>query len=624
MTGIMTGVRRALWHLRSGGPAQFVEHLRRRRAGYSPPGPPTARGTLFVERPTLEFLALAKPDAQPRRDTRVGVIADAFTLEAFSHEWHHVELTPKQWRQQIGEIDLLFVESAWHGNKDAWQYQVTGTSAPSQALRDLVAACRGLGIPTVFWNKEDPTHFEDFIDTAALFDHVFTTDENCVPAYRERLGHDRVGALPFAVQERVTNPVRRYKGQGQRGIAFAGTWFAHKYPERREQMQLLFDAAIDVADDTRPFEIFSRFQGLDARYEFPAPYAAHVVGSLSYDQMLSAYRSYRLFLNVNTVTDSPTMFARRLLEITACGTPVVTTPTPAVARFLGEGVAQVSTRAEAVTAMRQLLDDPDAAARMVHRGQRELWRAHTYSHRADQVLRQVGLPGQVNVRPSVSVVMATRRPQQLDHALRQVAQQCDVDVQLLLGTHGFEPGSEWLARAREMLGEVQVISASAEWLLGDVLNELVDRADAPVVSKMDDDDLYGPHYLGDLLAAKRVTGADVVGKQERWVHLEGPNLSVLTSSGMAWRPTNFVAGPTITFDRELGRGVKFPSLSRSEDTGFLAAVMREGGTIQASDPFNFVQMRSADVSGHAWNASDDHFLRAQRHEKGVPDAIIIV
>lgn len=618
MTGIMTGVRRALWHLRSGGPAQFVEHLRRRRAGYSPPGPPTARGTLFVERPTLEFLALAKPDAQPRRDTRVGVIADAFTLEAFSHEWHHVELTPKQWRQQIGEIDLLFVESAWHGNKDAWQYQVTGTSAPSQALRDLVAACRGLGIPTVFWNKEDPTHFEDFIDTAALFDHVFTTDENCVLDYRQRLGHDRVQSLPFAVQERVTNPVRRYRGQGQRGIAFAGTWFAHKYPERREQMQLLFDAAIAVADTSRPFEIFSRFQGLDARYEFPPPYAGHVVGSLNYDQMLSAYRAYRLFLNVNTVTDSPTMFARRLLEITACGTPVVTTPTPAVARFLGEGVAQVSTSHEALKAMRLLLDDPDAAARMVHLGQRELWRAHTYSHRVDQVLAQVGLAGQVNTRPRVSVVMATRRPQQLDHALAQVAQQRDVDVQLLLGTHGFEPDKRWQARARETLDDVQIFSAPTEWLLGDVLNELVDRADAEVVSKMDDDDLYGPHYLTDLLAAKRVSRADVVGKQERWVHLSGPGVSVLTSPGTAWRPTNFVAGPTITVSRDLAVEIRFPSLSRSEDTSFLAAVMRHGGTIQAADPYNFVQMRAADAGQHTWSVDDQHFLREKRQEVGLP------
>ena len=69
-------------------------------------------------------------------------------------------------------------------------------------LQALVQHCRDAGVPTVFWNKEDPPHFEDFLDTARLFDHVFTTDAECVPAYRERLGHDRVGVLPFAVPDR--------------------------------------------------------------------------------------------------------------------------------------------------------------------------------------------------------------------------------------------------------------------------------------------------------------------------------------------------------------------------------------------------------------------------------------
>ena len=48
--------------------------------------------------------------------------------------------------------------------------------------------CRSRGIPTVFWNKEDPPHFDDFIGAAKEFDFVFTTDADCVPMYREALG----------------------------------------------------------------------------------------------------------------------------------------------------------------------------------------------------------------------------------------------------------------------------------------------------------------------------------------------------------------------------------------------------------------------------------------------------
>ena len=50
--------------------------------------------------------------------------------------------------------------------------------------------------------------------------------------------------------------------------------------------------------------------------------------------------------------------------------------------------------------------------------------------------------------PSVSVVLATRRPEMLAFALRQVRQQRGVDLQLVLAPHGFEPDPDVRARAR--------------------------------------------------------------------------------------------------------------------------------------------------------------------------------
>ena len=116
----------------------------------------------------------------------------------------------------------------------AWQYQ------PPARRRERRCRswwpCREQGIATVFWNKEDPPHFEDFLDTARLFDQVFTTDVTLLPRYREELGHERVAVLPFAAQSAVHNPIRPKHGHQERDVAFAGMYFAHKFPERREQM----------------------------------------------------------------------------------------------------------------------------------------------------------------------------------------------------------------------------------------------------------------------------------------------------------------------------------------------------------------------------------------------------
>src|SRR3546814_9441269 len=106
---------------------------------------------------------------------------------------------------------MLFLESAWNGNNGAWRLHMTKEKRPSAELRALVEWCRAEGIPTVFWNKEDPPNYDVFIETAKLFDQVFTVDADRIPVYHQDLGHDRVALLPFAAQPRLHNPVRRMK-----------------------------------------------------------------------------------------------------------------------------------------------------------------------------------------------------------------------------------------------------------------------------------------------------------------------------------------------------------------------------------------------------------------------------
>src|SRR3546814_15883280 len=93
-------------------------------------------------------------------------------------------------------------------------------------------------------------------------------------------------------------------------VAFAGTWFAEKHPERRQQMEYLLKPALE-----RDLHIWSRMQKGDKRYRFPKPYKKHVVGSLPYEKMLSAYTAYKVFLTVNSVTGSPSMGSRPLFPL---------------------------------------------------------------------------------------------------------------------------------------------------------------------------------------------------------------------------------------------------------------------------------------------------------------------
>jgi len=638
-------LRTALWHLRHGGIAQLREW--RRRRGAASAGRPFDRalgatcagrvgGLPLTERGAevaldAVFPPYPFPDRAPTfAGVRAAVIMDDFSLRAWSYEFDVVAVTPGGGPEELDGVDLLLVESAWAGNGGAWRYLLTGSKAPGEALRELVERCRERGVPTVFWNKEDPPHFDDFLDTARLFDAVFTTDSRMLAAYRRELGHDRVGVLPFAAQLAVHNPVRGDGERQPRDLAFAGTYFAHKYPERREQMELLLGAAHRVSGRMRTgLEIFSRFEAEDERYRFPAPFAGHVVGSLPYDSMLTAYRAYKAFLNVNSVVDSPSMCARRVFEISASGTPVVTAPSAAIPEFFAADEVFVVDRPErAEHVLRGLVNSPELRDRAVHRAQRRIWREHTYAHRALDVLRAAGLdagedagaedagagPDPASVarrltRPRVTVACSTNRPGQLEHVLEQVARQRGVELQLALLAHGFELDGDVERRARELgIHDLVLLEAAADVSLGACLNRLVDAADGDLVAKLDDDDLYGEHYLADQAAALRFSGADLVGKQAVHVYLAGLDCTVLRSPEREHRFTSFVAGPTLVAERDTLRRVRFADRTRGEDSRLLRDLADAGGRVYSSDRFGFVQMRGVAASGHTWDAADAEFL----------------
>lgn len=611
-------LRTGLWHLRTGGVSQLRTWNRRRRIQR---GVGDGLGSLDAEG-RLTFPPREITDRVPHlAGLRAAVILDDFSMLAWSHEFETVAVTPKGWREQLTAmpVDLLLVESAWHGNKDAWQYQLTGSQAPSPALRDLLEHCREIGIPSVFWNKEDPPHFGDFLETARLFDQVFTTDVTLLPRYREELGHDRVGVLPFAAQSAVHNPVRPKHGHQARDVAFAGMYFAHKFPERREQMDLLLGGALDASATMETgLEIFSRFLGDDERYQFPGALGERVVGSLSYDRMLTAYQAYKVFLNVNSVVNSPSMCARRIFEITASGTPVVSTPSPAIGEFFTpDEVPIAEDREDAAHVVRALVRSPELRDRTVHLAQRRIWDHHTYTQRGRQVLDSVGLgdragasglPGAAGL-PTVSVLAVTNRPAQIEHLLAQLGHQEGVQRQLIIVTHGFEGERSIVARAAELgLDDISVRSAPSDWSLGHCLNSARERSDGEICSKMDDDDLYGPHYLHDLLQALTYSGADVVGKHAHYMYLTGSDVTLLRFPWQEHRFTDRIMGPTITAPREVFVKHPFADISRGEDSGFLEDVVAAGGRIYSADRFGFTQVRAGSGHGHAWSASDRELL----------------
>ncbi|MEW1988875.1 glycosyltransferase [Brevibacterium casei] len=548
------------------------------------------------------------------------MILDEFSAESFGFEWNLIPLHRVDWRRQLDDIDFVFIESAWNGNGGDWKYQLTGDSGLKPDVVSLLEECRRRGIATVFWNKEDPPHFDDFLPLAKRCDVVFTSDIRLIPKYRAELGHDRIGVLPFAAQPDIHSPARPAHGFAARDIAFAGMYFAHKYPERREQMSLLLGAAEAVSPRMdHGLEIFSRFLGDDDRYQFPGELAKRVVGSLPYRNLLTAYKHYKVFLNVNSVVDSPSMFARRIFEICASGTPVVTTPSAATRKFFPtDEVPQPETQQDAEWVLRSLVRSKELRDRTVHKAQRRIWSEHTYSHRAMTVMRELGIEYNDPHVASVSAIVATNRPDHLENIITTHAKQKNVDKELVLVTHGFAPPSSFFHRAKELgVQAVQVEPVDARESLGFCLNRGIELASGTMIAKMDDDDIYGDHYLADQLAALRYSGANLVGKQAHYLYLSSRNLVICRFPEREHRYTDLVMGPTLFTTRELLLENPFADLTRGEDTELQRRLVSAGARIYSADRFNFVQIRGAHA--HTWTVEDDHLLaNGDVHSFGLP------
>ena len=560
----------------------------------------------FVNYPPLP-IPEAKVDGPP-----VAAILDTFTEHSLRYEANLLLLSREHWRVQIEEARpaCLLVESAFIGNNGQWRHKIADyENLEDNPLRELLKYCRSNGIPTAFWNKEDPPHFDEFIAAAREFDFVFTSDADCVPLYREALGHDRIYVLPFAAQPRLHNPSREEDWPNY-PVCFAGSWLQHKYPERAEALRYLLDPVLPLG-----LHIFDRNLkqiDLGPNFRFPDRYKEAIKGTLTYEEMLTAYRCYDVLLNVNTVTESPTMFSRRVFESLACGTPVISSESVGMSRMLGEHVRVTRSMEETTDHLLELLGDEEARVREGHLAYRHVHENHTYRHRMNEVFRRVGLESLVSRQPSVSVLMPTMRPENVSRCLDNFKKQTYPNKELVLILNNAEFDLEAIREHTDLIPNVRVLHVDGRTTLGDCLNRGVEAASGKYVAKMDDDDHYGERYLSDSVLAASFSDAEIVGKGLFFVYFEAGNTTALFEWTSERTFMSFVTGGTLFIQTDVVRDILFDSISVREDTNFQRAATQAGCRIYAADRFNYIRVRKRGLFSHSDQTPDAEFLKRCR------------
>ncbi len=399
-----------------------------------------------VRAATLERWLHPEP-LRPLAGLRVAIIADRPLIDGLAPECHLVELRPDRWRSQmeVERPDLLLVSSARDGNGGSWRYRVaTHAYRPSIGLPDLAALtawCTANGVPTVFWNVDDPVQTDRFAEAAAMFDWIFTVDPGSVDAYLA-LPLRRAAAVDVlrpAVQPRVA--LMRVQTEAPTPSALmigagAPSWRL----DRRDALLRLATAAAGVQ-----LTVLDPWLGTVPRTDLPeAIRSARRAGSPATHRPEVLVRHAVALVPSASVDVLP--FAA--LEALACGTPVVMTSHREVAP-LADVLVSDNDAAALRAAVDRFATDPAASAAARTDGLRRAVRGGTYRDRLAHIARTVGLTA---ATPPIGISMAVllSGTGAVEHAVSVVATQERQPEEVIVGAEDWADGrtlQERLARA---------------------------------------------------------------------------------------------------------------------------------------------------------------------------------
>lgn len=319
------------------------------------------------------------------------------------------------------------------------------------------------------------------------------------------------------------------------------------------------------------------------------------------DKILACRRFHHV-VDTGAFHESTRRRAASLATLAACGVVIhIIDEDPSLREMLGPDL-YASMRDPAIPELSEQQRESHSIAM-----RREALRNHSLRARARQVLAVAEL--EAPPLPMVSVLLATCRPSLVDTAITSVAIQTYPHIELVLALHGegFDHDEIDVLRQRLPFSSKTVpVPRSAP--LGTVLNEAVAASSGDLITKFDDDDLYGPEHLWDLVLAHEFSGACLVGKAAEYVYLERSNRTIQRFRGGAERLSSelSLAGGAMMISRsDLDSVLGWQDIPSGVDKALIEDVAASGRRLYRTHGKGYVLVRHGD--SHTWGVDDAYF-----------------
>lgn len=530
----------------------------------------------FVSQDKIKSLKLYPPICI--KDLNIACIFDDFTTECYKDMVKLIKIKPDSWKIDltINKPHALIVESAWHGNNNSWDEKIQYVNEyNTKELKEVINWCRENNVPTVFWNKEDPAHFEQFILTAKLFDYVFTTDECSIEKYIKELKHNNVYALPFAAQPKIHNPIKIYDKRIEKAF-FSGSYYTNKFPKRKTSLENILKLAIENIG----LDIYDRNYYLNSiQYRYPLYFKPYIKGYLCPNDLEKCNKGYKIMLNVNSVTNSPTMFSRRVFEGLACGTPVISSYSLGINNMFKDIVVASDDLDELKDEFIRLKGDNYYDKKVV-KGIRAVLRNHTYKDRILYMLDKIGISASYN-KPSLSIISSIESLDELEKAKIMYYSQTYYYKKLYLIIK-----NEKLNKfVRENNQDNKII------LLENKDKNINSIIQSDYIGIMSVNNYYGKYYFEDLMNSTLYSDAEFIGKKSFFKleeNIGNTNNIYIVNEGMSFQYVDILDLDKCIFKSSVVKNKTINELIEHIEVSYIDK-FKFGCRYLSIDKFNFIE-----------------------------------
>ncbi len=133
--------------------------------------------------------------------------------------------------------------------------------------------------------------------------------------------------------------------------------------------------------------IFDRnYNDVNTNNKFPATFNDYIVGMVRASEIKNVYKGYRVCLNANSIADSDTMFARRVVESLACNTPIVSSKSRALDKLFSHEIVSSNNKEILVKEVAKLFDDEQYYKQKQIAGVRKVFAKYTTTKFVEKLL----------------------------------------------------------------------------------------------------------------------------------------------------------------------------------------------------------------------------------------------